>query len=269
MRTLALAALLASAAAQFGRRGGREPEQQAAHAGQLNDVDLAMAGWEQLSQNPHKMQEIFESFKDPDVMAKAQEMLKDPAYMEAAKAKLAAIQAKAQANGYLDANGQPIPGMASAAAAAMGQGGDGMEALAAMMGKGAAKTQEQGYADWELENAERHRAGELNDAELGMANMQRAARDPAMLKQAMDMFKDPNTMAEVKKMMQDPAFKAQAEAMVNKMKADGSFPDLSKMNQMMGGMGGAGGGAGMSELERLRAENAALRAGRGFSRDEM
>merc|ERR1719316_778504 len=112
-----------------------------------------------------------------------------------------------------------------------------MDALAAMMGAGgpgAAKTQEQGYADWELENAARHRAGELNDAELGMANLKKAARDPAMLKQAMDMFKDPNAMAEIKKLMQDPSFKAQAEAMVNKMKAEGGLPDLSKMAGMMG-----------------------------------
>ena len=56
-----------------------------------------MAGWEQLGKNPEKMQELMAGFKDPDVWAKAEEMLKDPQYMAAAKAKLAEIQAKAQA----------------------------------------------------------------------------------------------------------------------------------------------------------------------------
>merc|ERR1719389_256170 len=107
-----------------------------AEAPQPSDVDIAMAGWEQISQNPGKMKEVFESFKDPEVMAKAQEMLKDPQYMAMAKAKLADIQAKAQAKGYLDADGKPVPGMATAAASAIGQGGQGMDALAAMMGAG-------------------------------------------------------------------------------------------------------------------------------------
>merc|ERR1719161_1032273 len=131
-----------------------------------------------------------------------------------------------------------------------------MDTLAAMMGAGgpgAAQTQQQGFADWEMANAERYRAGEINDAELGMANLQKAARDPAMLKQAMDMFKDPNTMAEVKKMMADPAFKMQAEAMMKKMKASGAMPDMAQMAAQMGGMGMGGMGAGQSELERLRA----------------
>ena len=56
--------------------------------------------------------QVFDSFKDPEILAKAQEMMKDPQYVAAAKAKLADIQAKAQARGYLDANGQPVPGAA-------------------------------------------------------------------------------------------------------------------------------------------------------------
>jgi len=40
-------------------------------------------------------------------MAKAQEMLKDPHYMAAAKAKVNELQAKAQQRGLLDANGEP------------------------------------------------------------------------------------------------------------------------------------------------------------------
>ena len=89
---------LAVASAQYGgqqRQGG-------------NDVDLAMAGWDQLSKSPEKMQELFASFKDPEVMAKAQEMLKDPAYMAAAKRKVADLQAKAHAQGLVDAEGKLV-----------------------------------------------------------------------------------------------------------------------------------------------------------------
>jgi len=143
------------------------------------------------------------------------------------------------------------------------------------MGAAPAGTQQQAR-EWELENAAKYRAGELNDAELGMANMRNLARDPEMLKQTMDMFKDPNTMAEVKKMMADPTFKAQAQAMMDKMKASGQMPDMSQMMAGMGGSMGGGAGAGMggagmeAELARLRRENAALRSGMGSGmRDEL
>ena len=38
-----------------------------------------------------------------------------------------------------------------------------------------------GARDYELENMARHRAGELNEAELGMANMQHALNDPSAM----------------------------------------------------------------------------------------
>jgi len=41
-------------------------------------------------------------------MAKAQEMLKDPQYLAAARAKVAELEAKAKAKGLLDAHGQPV-----------------------------------------------------------------------------------------------------------------------------------------------------------------
>ena len=92
-----------------------------------------MAGWEQLSQNPGKMAELMESFKDPEILAKAQEMLKDPQYMAAAQAKVEQIKARAQANGLLDAAGNPMPGAAERAAGMTGNGGLDA-AMAAMMG---------------------------------------------------------------------------------------------------------------------------------------
>ena len=67
---------------------------------------------------------------------------------------------------------------------------------------------------------------------------------------------------------------AQAKRMMEKMQAEGSMPELQKMAGALGGAMGGGTGGGMggmgaqSELERLRAENAALRAARGM-RDEL
>jgi len=236
--------LVAPAAAQMGSRNIKHA------AGTHGDVDLAMAGWEQLSQNPDKMAEVMASLKDPEVMAKAQEMLKDPTYMAAAKQKINDLQAKAQANGMLDANGQPVQNNMAAMMASMGLGG----------GAAAANTGE--AREWELENVARHRAGELNDAELGMANLKQAMSDPSLLSSVKEMMKDPNTMAEVQKMMADPAFKAQAEKVAADMKSGGM--DFSKMGEMMAGMGKGGGGGGMeNEMARLRRENELLKARMG------
>ena len=99
-------------------------------------------------------------------MAKAQEMLKDPQYMAAAKAKLAELEAKAKARGLLDENGMPVQGAATAAA--MGNlGGMGQGAFGGAAGVAEA-------ADWEIENIARHKAGQLNTAELGMAQLRGA-----------------------------------------------------------------------------------------------
>ena len=98
-RLFALALLAAPAVAQMGRRNtGGDPR-----AGGQADVDMAMAGWEQLSQNPDKMAEVMASLQDPEVAAKAQEMLKDPEYMRAAKAKVAELAGHAQLMALADA----------------------------------------------------------------------------------------------------------------------------------------------------------------------
>ena len=203
-----------------------------------NDVDLAMAGWQQLAQNPDKMGDLMKAFKDPDVWAKAQEMMKDPEYMAAAKAKMAELQAKAQANGLLDENGRPVPGAHQA-----GAGGDLsgiMQAMSAMQGGAGAQGQAQARAqqarDWELENIESHKAGNLNQAELGFKNLQNAMKDPSVLGEVAQMMKDPDNMRKVKEMMQDPTFMAQAQKMAQQMKASGDLPDFSAMRNAMGGM---------------------------------
>jgi len=249
MKLFALALLAAPAVAQMGRRNtGGDPR-----AGGQADVDMAMAGWEQLSQNPDKMAEVMASLQDPEVAAKAQEMLKDPEYMRAAKAKVAELQAKAQQNGLLDANGQPVQNNMANMMAQMGLGnGAGMPGAGA--GAGSAQARE-----WEAENIARHRSGELNDAELGMANLKKAMGDPGLMGSIREMMKDPNTMAEVQKMMANPAFQAQAEKAAQAMKGGGM--DFSALAQQMGATmgGGAGAGGAAAEIERLKRENALLK----------
>ena len=80
---LAFLLLAAPAAAQMGARNMKMG------AGGHSDVDLAMAGWEQLSQNPDKMAEVMASLKDPEVMAKAADL---------AASKLAVMPGKAMAS---------------------------------------------------------------------------------------------------------------------------------------------------------------------------
>jgi len=256
MKLFALALLAAPAAAQMGRRNnGGDPR-----GGGQGDVDLAMAGWEQLSQSPDKMAEVMASLQDPEVAAKAQEMLKDPEYMRAAQAKLRELQAKAQQNGLLDANGQPVQNNMAKMMAQMGMGnGAGMPGGGGGGGgAGGAPARE-----WEADNVARHRTGELNDAELGMANLKNAMGDPALMGSIREMMKDPNTMREVQQMMADPAFKAQAEQAAQAMKGGGM--DFSALAQQMGatmgggGGGGAGAGGAAGEMERLRRENAMLK----------
>lgn len=130
-----------------------------------------------------------------------------------------------------------------------------------------------GARDYELENMARHKAGELNAAELGFENMKHAMRDPSAMAEMAQMMQDPENQRQLKEMMSDPSFQAQAKRVAEQMKASGGMPDIAKMMkdpavmakakamaEMMGagGMGGAG-GAEAAEIARLRAENAALR----------
>eukprot|EP00965_Chrysotila_dentata_P138309 4574477-Pleurochrysis_carterae.AAC.2 len=104
--------------------------------------------------------------EDPDIVAKAKEMMNDPEYMKAAKAKLAQLEQAAKARGMLDQNGMPMSGDGGADAPAR---------------------------EYEAENLEKYKAGLLNDAELGMANLRNTMKDPKMIANLMEMMKDPST----------------------------------------------------------------------------
>jgi hypothetical protein len=81
----------------------------------------------------------------------------------------------------------------------------------------------QGARDWELQNSAQYAAGEMNAAELGMANLQDAMRDSSFLSEFAESLRDVNTLGEVVKMMADPDFQEQAKDAAKQLEASG-FP---------------------------------------------
>jgi len=80
--------------------------------------------------------------------------------------------------------------------------------------------------EWELQNIAHRRAGELNDAELGMANFKKALHDPSLMSEVGRMFQDPATLAQIKEMMADPHFQEQAKRVAPKNNALKSLATL-------------------------------------------
>jgi len=127
--------------------------------------------------------------------------------------------------------------------------------------------------DFELENMARHKAGELNAAELGLSNMKAAMSDPSIMAEMAEMMKDPENQRQLKEMMADPAFQQQAKGAMQQMMGStgGQMPDLSRLmndpevmakaKQMAAAMYGGGATADntAAEIARLQAENARLK----------
>jgi len=83
--------------------------------------------------------------------------------------------------------------------------------------------------DWESENIARHRAGEMNDAELGLANLKMAMHDPSLLQDVAEGLRHPEGRAELIKMMADPNFQAQAKRIAEQLKMSGIPADFLKL----------------------------------------
>jgi len=86
-----------------------------------------------------------------------------------------------------------------------------------------------GARDWELENIAHHRAGEMNDVELGRANLQFAMQDASLLAEVAQMLRQPEERAHLIKMISNPDFQEQAQVLAKEMKASGAFPDFLKL----------------------------------------
>lgn len=86
-----------------------------------------------------------------------------------------------------------------------------------------------GTRDWEMENVAQQRAGEINDAELGLANLKKAMHDPSLLAEVAQMLRQPEGRAELVKMMANPEFQQQAKNVFEKMRASGVSTDFLKL----------------------------------------
>jgi hypothetical protein len=71
-----------------------------------------------------------------------------------------------------------------------------------------------------------HRAGEMNDAQLGLANIKMAMHDPSLLSEVAQGLRQPEMLSELVKMMANPKFQEQAKELVKQMKASGQFANF-------------------------------------------
>jgi hypothetical protein len=67
---------------------------------------------------------------------------------------------------------------------------------------------------WEVENSALQRAGAINDAELGMANLKQAMRDPSLLADVARGLRYPEGQVELAKMLANPSFQQQMQALI-------------------------------------------------------
>jgi hypothetical protein len=86
-----------------------------------------------------------------------------------------------------------------------------------------------GVHDWEWKNVQRYRAGELNDAELGMANLKKAMTDQSMLKEVAQWLRKSEGRHQLIKMVVDPKFQAQAKNAAEHLKQNGELPNLFQL----------------------------------------
>jgi len=73
---------------------------------------------------------------------------------------------------------------------------------------------------------ESYKAGNLNNAELGMANLERAMRDPSYFKDVAENLRDLEGRAHLVKMLANPTFQKQASQVVKQMKSGGALADF-------------------------------------------
>mmetsp|Transcript_110284 Transcript_110284/g.190799 ORF Transcript_110284/g.190799 Transcript_110284/m.190799 type:complete len:371 (-) Transcript_110284:11-1123(-) len=83
--------------------------------------------------------------------------------------------------------------------------------------------------DWELENIASHKAGKLNDAELGLANLKHAMHDTSLMSQVAEELRGSEGRAKLVKLMANPKFQEQVETLGKQMKASGALVDFLKL----------------------------------------
>jgi hypothetical protein len=83
--------------------------------------------------------------------------------------------------------------------------------------------------DWELDNYALSQGGQMNDAELGLANLKMAMHEPSKMSEIAQYLRSSEGRAELVKMMANPDFQEQATHVVEKMKTHGIMADFLKL----------------------------------------
>jgi len=83
--------------------------------------------------------------------------------------------------------------------------------------------QEVGARNWELVNSAR----DIDDAELGMANLHQAMRDPSLLAEVARGLRHPEGQAELIKMLANPSFQEQMNALIERKGSPADFLTLA------------------------------------------
>merc|ERR1719473_1704166 len=79
--------------------------------------------------------------------------------------------------------------------------------------------------DWELENSFRFREGQMNDAELGLANLKMGMRSPKYMSEVAKWLRHPDGQAHYVKMMAaNPTFQDEAKNAAEALKHNGILP---------------------------------------------
>jgi len=94
---------------------------------------------------------------------------------------------------------------------------------------GHARTVPDGARDWEVKNIAHYKAGKLNDAELGLANLKNAMHDPSLMSEVAKELREVEGRAELIKLMADRKFQEQVQSLGKQMKASGALTDFLKL----------------------------------------
>jgi myosin-crossreactive antigen len=152
--------------------GFKSKEQKEAEKMAKNSVNAGINALNDVANDPRAAMEAMQMLNDPAARAEVEKMMQDPAF----KKEMEKLKHNPQ---YLQA----------------------VENAREMF----ADPEKAARVQRELMEGEQ----KLTDAQLGMRELSKAASDPQMLAEAMEMMKDPEIAKEVQEMMKDPAFQAE------------------------------------------------------------
>ena len=195
--------------------------------------------------NPAVQEKMRQMMRDPEAIAELGELMKDPAF-------------KAQVEAF-SMNPEVAKQMANGGASAF-LGGAAAKPTEVTAGSAREAAAARAESNMEYDKYSAQFSGEEKAAQ-GLQNLQQAARDPTMLRDAIadlndpemmasarDMMADPDFQAEMKRMMEQPEMRKIVEASRSMVEEMGKDPAKmaemqEKIAQMMGGGAGGFGGA--------------------------